>query len=61
MKQNSKIEIAFIKNRWTLAVIEKEKSVTSIIRYFLTTLAIIALLTPMKIKFSTYIFILLFS
>ncbi|MCC0695073.1 hypothetical protein [Clostridioides sp. ES-S-0048-02] len=61
MKQSEKRENEFIKNRWILAVIEKEKKVTCIIRYLLTILAIIALLTPMKIKFSIYIFILLFS
>lgn len=61
MKQSEKRENEFIKNRWALAVIEKEKKITRIIRYLLTTLAIIALLTPVKIKFSIYIFILLFS
>ncbi|MCC0633600.1 MULTISPECIES: hypothetical protein [unclassified Clostridioides] len=61
MKQSEKRENEFIKNRWTLAVIEKEKKVTRIIRYLLTTLAIIALFTPVKIKFSIYIFILLFN
>ncbi|MCC0666231.1 hypothetical protein [Clostridioides sp. ZZV15-6597] len=61
MKQSTKIENEFIKNRWTLDVIEKEKKVTRIIRYFLTTLSIIALFTPVKIKFSIYISILLFS
>lgn len=61
MKHSEKRENEFIKNMWTSAVIEKEKKITRIIRYFLTTLAIIALITPIKIKFSIYIFILLFS
>ncbi|UWD46998.1 hypothetical protein NYR90_10595 [Clostridioides difficile] len=61
MKHSEKRENEFIKNMWTSAVIEKEKKITRIIRYFLTTLAIIALITPIKIKFSIYISILLLS
>ncbi|MGS5516273.1 hypothetical protein AB8L61_09845 [Clostridioides difficile] len=60
MNQAHKRKHEFIKNHWDLTVIEKERNVVRIIRYFLTTLAIVAFFLPTKPKFSIYIFISLF-
>lgn len=60
MNQAQKRKHEFIENHWDLTAIEKERKVTRIIRYSLTTLAIIAFFFPIKITFSIYIFISLF-
>ncbi|HBG5345893.1 TPA: hypothetical protein KQG29_003319 [Clostridioides difficile] len=60
MNKTQNRELEFIKNHWDLNVIEKERNVTRIIRYFLIILAIIAFFLSAKLKFSIYIFISLF-
>ncbi|EQF24394.1 putative membrane protein [Clostridioides difficile CD160] len=60
MNQTQKRKLEFIKNHWDLTAIEKERNIAHIIRYTLTTLAVIAFFLPTKIKFSIHIFVSLF-